>query len=595
MTSHHPLRAYLTTLYQQSRRRIPKALALVMLTSLTDGVGLMLLVPLLALVGLEAGGSSNALTEHIQQLTSWVGISFNLPTVLMIYVGLISLRAILVYIRDTYLCRLEHEFVDTLRDQLHEAIGQANWLYLVKQRSSDLLHTLTSDISRVGHGARLTLQTLVTLTLVLVYLSVSLYLSPSMTLIVVGTAGILMWILRHYRTKAKQLGTQQIRTGQNLFASVNEFLQGIKLIKSYTAEQYYRRYFTHTVQQQREKALAFNQANTLAQQIFHIGAALLLGLYFYIAIVGLQISLAEMIILAIIFARFMPLLSSLQRNYEGIMHMLPSYTAAMRLRAACQAAAEPVLSTAPTPLSLHTGIQLTDVSFHYTSDQPTLQQITATIPAGQTTAIVGLSGAGKSTLADILAGLILPNSGSIQVDDTLLNHQTWQAWRPATAYVPQDAFLFHDSLRNNLLWASPDSTDDELWQALDMAAASSFTRNLTEGLDTIIGEKGMRLSGGEKQRVALARALLRKPRLLLMDEATSALDNQHEHQINTAIDQLHGQLTIVLIAHRLTTVQNADQILVLDQGHIVQQGTWDSLSQAERGSFYQLLKPQQHG
>ncbi len=591
MTTHQALQAYLITFYQYSRQRIPKAVILVMLASLTDGIGLMLLVPLLALVGLEAGGSANAFTEQIQQMTDWIGISFNLPTVLMVYVGLISFRAILVYIRDTYLCQLEHEFVDTLRDQLHAAIGRANWLYLVKQRSSDLLHTLTSDISRVGHGARLTLQTLVTLTLVLVYLSVSLYLSPSMTLIVVGTAAVLMWVLRHYRTKAKQLGTQQIKTGQNLFASVSEFLQGIKLIKSYTAEGYYRGYFAHTVQQQREKALAFNRANTLAQQIFHISAALLLGVYFYIAISGLQIPLAEMIVLAIIFARFMPLLSSLQRNYENIMHMLPSYTAAMQLRADCQAAAEPVIATPVSPIPLHTAIQLTDVSFHYKPTQPTLHNITATFAAGKTTAIVGLSGAGKSTLADILAGLIQPNSGTIQIDDTLLDSHTWQAWRPATAYVPQDAFLFHDSLRNNLLWASPNSTDDELWQALTMAAANF---PLAEGLDTLIGEKGMRLSGGEKQRVALARALLRKPSLLLMDEATSALDNQHEHQITTAIEQLHGKLTIVLIAHRLTTVQKADQILVLDQGRIVQQGTWDSLSQAEQGSFYRLLKPQGH-
>jgi ATP-binding cassette subfamily C protein len=588
--NNNTLRAYLTTLYQHTRTQLPKAFLLVLLTSLTDGVGLLLLVPLLALAGLEAG--NHLLTEHLHTMTAWTGISFNLTTVLLIYVGLISLRAILVFARDTFLCQMEHEFVDALRDQLHQAIGQTSWLFLLQQRSSDLIHTLTTDISRVGYGARITLNTLSSSGLVLAYLAVSLYLSPGMTLTVLSSAGLLFWVLRHYRNRAQQLGIQQIRTGQNLFASVSEFLQGIKLIKSYSAEGYYRHYFARTVAEQRRKALDFNRANSLAQQVFHIGAALLLGLYFYLALAWWQIALTEMIILAIIFARFMPLLSSLQRNYEQIMHMLPAYSAAMQLYQDCQAVAEPPADATQPRLALQQAIRLDAVSFHYQADKPTLSQITTQIPAGQTTAIVGLSGAGKSTLADLLAGLIAPCSGHLNIDATPLTADTWQAWRPATAYVPQEPFLFHDSLRNNLRWASPDSTDDALWQALELAAASSFCRQLPDGLDTIIGERGVRLSGGEKQRVALARALLRQPSLLLLDEATSALDNQHESQIQTAIEQLHGKLTIVLIAHRLSTVRHADQILVLNQGQLVQQGTWTQLCQDQQGHFYQQLKPQ---
>jgi ATP-binding cassette subfamily C protein len=273
------------------------------------------------------------------------------------------------------------------------------------------------------------------------------------------------------------------------------------------------------------------------------------------------------------------------------MHMLPSYIAAMQLHQDCQAAAEPNQLETTQQLPLTNAIQLHNVTFHYTPENVTLRNLTLKIPAGQTTAIVGLSGAGKSTLADLLAGLILPDSGYLNIDDIKLTPDNWHAWRPATAYVPQDAFLFHDSLRNNLLWASPNSTDEALWQALKLAAATNFTEQLTNGLDTIIGEKGMRLSGGEQQRIALARALLRKPSLLLLDEATSALDNQHESQIKTSIEHLHGKLTIVLIAHRLSTVRNADQIVVLDQGQIVQRGTWKTLSQDQQGCFYTLLKP----
>jgi ATP-binding cassette subfamily C protein len=174
-------------------------------------------------------------------------------------------------------------------------------------------------------------------------------------------------------------------------------------------------------------------------------------------------------------------------------------------------------------------------------------------------------------------GLLRPEQGTILVDGVPVYPYGNHTWRQAIGYVPQEAFLFHATVRANLLWARPEASAADLQQALRLAAAEEFVASLPQGLDTVLGDRGVRLSGGERQRLALARALLRQPVLLILDEATSALDPFNEQRIHRALAALHGQFTIVLIAHRLSTVRMADRIMVLDAGQVVETGTWDEL------------------
>jgi ATP-binding cassette, subfamily C, bacterial len=215
-----------------------------------------------------------------------------------------------------------------------------------------------------------------------------------------------------------------------------------------------------------------------------------------------------------------------------------------------------------------------------------------TIPAGKTTAIVGPSGAGKSTIADLVMGLIQPDEGRVLVDERPLRPEQRRAWRSKIGYVPQDTFLFHDTVRENLLWARPDARDEELREALRLAAAEDFVFRLPEGMETVLGDRGVRLSGGERQRLALARALLRKPSLLILDEATSNLDSENERRIQSAIEKLHGSMTILIITHRLFTTRSADVIYVLEQGRLVESGDMDTLVAIKQGRFLELCKAQ---
>ena len=208
------------------------------------------------------------------------------------------------------------------------------------------------------------------------------------------------------------------------------------------------------------------------------------------------------------------------------------------------------------------------------------------------TAVVGPSGAGKSTLIDMIMGLLQPERGHILIDNIPLSQSNLLSWRKSISYVPQDPFLFNGSIRENLLMIFPEATDEQIWEALEFAAAADFVRKLPQGLDTLVGDRGIRLSGGERQRIVLARAILRKPSILVLDEATSALDTENERKIQEAIEQLKGKMTIIVIAHRLSTISNADQVIVLDKGRIIQSGEFHQLAKEKKGMFSHLLGKQ---
>lgn len=231
-------------------------------------------------------------------------------------------------------------------------------------------------------------------------------------------------------------------------------------------------------------------------------------------------------------------------------------------------------------------VRFENVSFSY-QDQPTLHEVTLDAPPGETIALVGSTGAGKTTVLSLLARFYEVTSGKISIDgiDTITLAKT--SLRDRLAYVTQEPFLFNGTVRENLLLARRDASDSDLWIALEAAHADQFVRELTEQLDTNVGERGVKLSGGEKQRLSIARALLKNAPILLLDEATASVDSETERQIQDALDRLMQNRTAFVIAHRLSTIQNADRIYVLDKGRVIEQGTHSTLL-AKNGKYAEL-------
>jgi len=238
-------------------------------------------------------------------------------------------------------------------------------------------------------------------------------------------------------------------------------------------------------------------------------------------------------------------------------------------------------SNAPAtlPADVRGRLSLESVSFSYPSrpDRPVLQDVSFEVAAGEMVALVGPSGAGKSTLFDLLLRFYDPQSGTVRLDGLDVRALALSDLRSCIGFVPQDPVLFAGTLRENLCYAVPDADPERIAEALRLAHADGFVAALPQGLDTRVGESGTGLSGGQKQRLAIARALLTRPRILLLDEATSALDAESEERIRNSIDALKGRCTILVIAHRLSTVRRADRILVLENGTLVGSGDHDSL------------------
>jgi ATP-binding cassette subfamily B protein len=229
------------------------------------------------------------------------------------------------------------------------------------------------------------------------------------------------------------------------------------------------------------------------------------------------------------------------------------------------------------------------VGFRYPDGRTALDDIDFTVPVGQTVAIVGPSGAGKSTLASMLLRFRAPTSGRVTVDGCDCWEFSPESWHHATALVEQDAFLFHGTLRENILYGCDDVSQDGLADALAAAHLTDVVASLPEGLDTLVGERGAMVSGGQRQRIAIARAVIRNPRILILDEATSHLDAVSERLVQQALQNAARGRTTLVIAHRLSTIRDADQLIVLEEGKIVERGTWDTLATAG-GAFERLIR-----
>jgi ATP-binding cassette, subfamily C, bacterial len=378
---------------------------------------------------------------------------------------------------------------------------------------------------------------------------------------------------------------------KTLYAATLDPLQGLKAAKAYGADQRNAEIFSALSSSVARANLESARRQAAASSWFELGSVLILAVVLYVSIRVLRVPSAEILILLLLFARVMPRFLSAHNHQRGFVNALPSFANVLSLEHRCLAAAEPPASAHPR-LPLRRDISFVQVSFSYQPGAPpALHHLDLVVPAGKIVALVGPSGAGKSTVADLMMGLLVPDSGSVAIDGAALGVELARAWREQVGFVAADTFLFHDTIRENLRWASPAASEPEMRAALELAAAE-FVFALPGGLETIVGDRGILLSHGERQRLALARAFLRRPSMLILDEATNSLDSENETRVFGAIERLRGEMTVLLIAHRLSTIRWAELIYVIEEGTIVESGDWSALSAKRDGRFRALWEAQ---
>lgn len=522
--------------------------------ALVQGGGLLLLHPILQILGLAGSAPPRF------PVLGTIGQALGLGGALAFYVALITAAGALVYAQSLATLRLVIAYGDTLRNRLYQAIISVDWAVAATLRPANLAQSLTREVAQCGWAVDQAVRLFATVLQVPVLLVVALTLSPLFTGIAFGLAVAVALVLLPLNRRSYALAARFAGANRALHAEVADELAGLRILKVLRAETVRSAAFFQQVASLRSRQVDQARASGLAGRAQTSLAAAVVAAAVWFGLETLALSLADVLTLVLIFARILMLGQRVQDQGRQIIRVLPIYENIRRQIETYRAATEPTATVAPV---FRQEIRLENVGYRYTPTGPwAVRGTDATIPVGSITALIGPSGAGKSTLADLLMGLTEAREGRILIDGVPLTGGTRVAWRSRVAYVPQDPFLFHDSLRANLLLAKPDAREEDLWRALDRAAAG-FVRQLPEGLETRVGERGTRLSGGERQRIALARALLQEPDLLVMDEATSALDDETERQILHALASARGQVTMLVIAHRSASIALADRQIIL--------------------------------
>lgn len=576
--------------------------------SLMEGIGIYMLVPMLSLIGIFEMGTTGL---QLSWLSEWLGrISENsqLVLILSIFVVILSGQAWLQRMQTIRNTRIQQQFIRTLRQETYRAIIMAKWSFFLQKRKSDFNHILTTELARVSQGTNLILQMAASLIFTAIQIGLAFWLSTKLTAIVLVFGLLLFFVLKKFVQRAKQIGDQTSELSQHYYNGITEHFNGIKDIKSNMLEESHIGWFEKICKRIERNVIQFSQLNSGTQLIHRVSSAVIIAAFIYLSLRVLAVPPASLLLIILIFSRLWPRFTSIQSNLEYISSMLPAFQLVRKLQAETNLSREISSSTTDTratnrnaekeihpiqPLELMRSIECINVNYRYEgSSAYSLENVSASIPAKGMTAIVGKSGAGKSTLIDLIMGLVRPESGQILIDGVPLSEEQLLAWRSSIGYVSQDPFLFHTSIRENLRLVDPDASEEQMWQALQFSSSAAFVRKLPHGLDTMIGDRGIRLSGGERQRLVLARAMLRNPSVLILDEATSALDSENEQHIHEALERLKGHVTIVVIAHRLSTIRTADRVIVLEEGRVIQQGGYQQLSTDPVGTFSKLLNMQ---
>ena len=510
--------------------------------------------------------------------------------VILVVQGFISYTRVLLF------AEVSERGVADIRTAVYKKIISLPITFFEENKTGDLISRITADVERLYNTLSITLAELLRQIVILIIgIGFLVWTTPRLSLVMLVTVPVVvggaMVFGRYIRKLSKE--RQDSLAASNSFLS--EALLGIQVIKAFTSEIFESKRYSNSIEDVVKVAL--NYARSRAIFIVFIITIMFGGLFFVIwqgAVMLQEGTLTPGALTAFVTYTFI-IGGSIASLGNFVSEVLGALGATERIRAILEDESEVDLTHDTFETSKIQGnISFKDVHFTYPTRQdiPILKGISLDIKAGQKIALVGASGAGKSTIIQLLLRFYNIESGQIEVDGQDIYPQDLRAYRSNIAIVPQEVTLFGGTIRDNILYGKPDSTDEEVTLAAQQANAWEFISSFPEGLDTLIGERGIKLSGGQRQRVAIARAILRNPSILLLDEATSSLDAESEKVVQDALEKLMVGRTSIIIAHRLSTIRDVDTIYVLDNGQIAEIGNHEELLAIPDGIYSHLAELQ---
>ncbi len=572
--------------YWGYKKQILALTGLGFLSSMLEGIGINVAIPIFSFITGTSNQATDFISNIIKKLFSYFNLNYSLKN-LFIFVCLLLIFRVLVLLLSNYIkIKIAAVYEEKTRGELFKLTAEANWQYLLKQKLGHLETILVTNVKFSSFLLQLISNALMISASLIIFLLVAVNISWLITLITISLGAIIFLVFKPFIYKTRTLSRENEKINRQTAHLINENILGMKTIKVMSsggqivekAKEYFK-----TIRKLIVKISFMSIAtDSLIQPI---------GLFFVFIIFAISyktnlFSFAALFAIVYLIQRIFAYTQQLQTTLYAMTSastyvdkMLAYKNEVVKFKEIDQGTAD---------FNFTDSLEFINVAFHYDNGKEVLTNVSFTIKKGEMVGLIGPSGGGKTTLVDLALRLFNPVKGEILLDGKNIKGIKIGEWRKNIGYVSQDIFLKNDTIANNIKFYNDSIRDEDIETAAKMANIYDFIQSLPEKFNSVIGERGLLLSAGQRQRIVIARILARKPEILILDEATSALDNESEAQIQKVIENLKNKVTVLLIAHRLSTVKNCTNILVLKDGTIKEQGSPEKLLLNEKTYFYKV-------
>lgn len=558
------------------------------LVAFLEGIGLSFIYPIMEVAQGGEVQAQDAIMSAFLTVYELAGIPFTLGFLIVGIAGVMTVRFGSSFLVGWFRAVLQKRYERDLRTQTFERALDAEISYFDERGSDDILNAIITETRYSSRVIEVAVTSLETIFLTMVYLSIMFYIAPLMTVFALGLLGGITFVMRYVIEPAYTAGSRVADANERVQQSVQAGTQGIRDVKLFNLVDEVRNDFTESIRTYTSSEIDLQRNKAALNNFYDLAAAVSLFVLIYVGFTFSGLSLGALGIFLFAMFRLSPLMSRLNSQIYNLEANIPHLVRTQQFVDELGSRKEDDGSRSVDQIE---HVVFDDVHFSYTDDEKVLRGLSFEIEKGDFVGFVGQSGAGKSTIVSLLARMYRPEQGEIRANGTPIEEFDLEEWRSRIAVVRQKPFIFDDTLEHNVTIGNRDATRQEVERVCEIAKVTEFLDDLPNGYESQLGDDGVRLSGGQRQRVALARALLKDADFLVLDEATSDLDSNLEREVQAAIESMDREYGIIAIAHRLSTVKNADQIYTVESGEIIESGSHQELLD-EDGDYAELYRIQ---
>lgn len=575
----------LRKIYWKFRFHFILLITLSFLDGIFGALGIAALVPLFSFIVKGNPESNDVVSRFIFKIFFYLQIEPTLSTLLVFISSLFILKAAILWTLGYLRAKAVNNYLYTIRSNLYEKTLEARWSYLLRHKIGYLENILMGDAAVVVSLLKAIIAFIQKITNLVMYLIIAFSISFFITGLTLTIGGIILFVGKPLVRKGRAYAQKVESVRKNIAHQVNENMIGIKTVKATNTESIISQKGSASFRELKDLGIKTYLLGSITAQPIEPLAIIFIAILFAVSYsFQPDFNIAAFLVIMYLIRNIFIFVENMQGTFHDFNQAIPYVQRLVRFQEEVIKNQESTLGRARFKLLRE--LEFQNVNFSYHPARPTLKDISFKIKKGEMLGVIGSTGSGKTTLVDLILRLFDPASGRIFLDGRDVAEINLGEWRRHIGYVPQDIFLKNDTIASNIKFYNQDITENEIIEASKEANIYDFIRTLEDGFNTIVGERGVLLSGGQRQRIVLARELARKPKILILDEATNSLDSQSENLIKEAIDKLKKDLIIIAVTHRLPFIMEADKLIAIEHGRIIEAGTPKQLLANNQSYFY---------